>query len=163
MLNHIRTRLDGLFDLDDGVTGETVKTALCLACRDFDPTLDPYATGVDEDAAEGGEWLYDVTGLRYDDDGFLTRVALAAECEWGPQDQIYYDFEKLLLVRADLRVMVFDGSRQPGYAELFRVFAQYIGRCAHTEVGDAWLFAAWTEERFVYHHLVAFDNQGALV
>ena len=58
--------------------------------------------------------------------------------------------------------MVFDGTRQPGYSELFRVFAQYIGRCAHTEVGDAWLFVAWTKERFVYHHLVAFDNQGML-
>ena len=109
MLNQIRTRLDGLFERDAGVTGETVKTALCLACRDFDPTLKPYATGVDEGSAEGNEFVYDVSGLRYDDDGFLTRVALAAECEWGPQNRIYYDFEKLLVARADLRVMVFDG------------------------------------------------------
>lgn len=161
MLNQLRKRLDGLFDHDDGVTGQTVKTALCLACRDFDPTLLPYATGVEDGAAEGGEWLYDVTGLQYDDD-FLVRVVLAAECEWGRKDHIYYDFEKLLLVRADLRVMVFDGNRQPGYAELFREFAQRIGRCAHTVAGDTWLFVAWTEERFIYHHLVAFDTQGAL-
>ncbi len=52
------------------------------------------------------ERLCDVTGLRYDSDGFLIRVALAAECVWGPQGQIRYDFENLLLVRADLRVMV---------------------------------------------------------
>ena len=162
MLNQIRTRLDGLIERGDDVTGESVKTALCLACRDFNPALGPYATGVDEGAADGNEWLYDVTALQYDDDGFLIRVALAAECEWGAQDQIYYDFEKLLLARADLRVMVFDGNRQPGHNELFRIFAQYIGRFAHTEGGDAWLFAAWTEERFVYHQLVAFDNQGVL-
>ena len=64
MLNQIRTRLDGLFERDEDVTGETVKTALCLACRDFDPTLQPYATSVDEGSAEGNEFLYDVTGLR---------------------------------------------------------------------------------------------------
>ena len=81
-------------------------------------------------------------GLRHDNEGFFTRIALAAECEWGAQDQSYYEFEKLLLARADLRVMVFDGNRLPGYAELFRIFAQYIGWCAHTEAGDVWMFAA---------------------
>lgn len=157
MLNQIRTRLDGLIERGEYVTGETVKTALCRACRDLNPALSPYATGVDEGAADGSEWLYDVTGLQYDNDGFLIRVALAAECEWGTQDEIYYDFEKLLLARADLRVMVFDGTRQPGYCELFRVFAQYVGHCAHAEIGDAWLFVAWTEERFVYHHQGGLD------
>ncbi len=157
MQEQIKTRLDGLIDRGEDVTGETVKTALCLACRDFNPALYRYATNVDEGAAEGNEWLYDVTGLEYDSDEFLVRVALAAECEWGAQDQIYYDFEKLLLARADLRVMVFDGYRQPGYNEIFQVFAQYIGRCAHTGVGDAWLFGAWTEEQFVYRQLHAFE------
>ena len=162
MLTEIRTRLDDLLDHDDGVTGETVKSTLCLACRHLDPTLYTCATGVDEDAADQTEWLYDVTCLKYDDDGYLTRVVLAAECEWGPENAIYYDFEKLLLVRADLRVMIFDGHRQPGYEALFAVFAQYIGRCTQTEIGDEWLFAAWTEDRFIYHRHAAFNAQGAL-
>ena len=55
MLDQIRTRLDGLIDRGEDVTGETVKTALCLACRDFNPALFPYATGVDEDAADGSK------------------------------------------------------------------------------------------------------------
>lgn len=162
MLNEIRTQLDGLISRGDRVNGETVKTALCAACRDFDPDLSLYATGVDDGGANGGEWLYDVTALQYDDDDFLTRTALTAECEWGTQDEIFYDFEKLLLSRAILRVMVFDGTRQPGYDELFRIFAQYIGRYSHTAAGDAWLFAAWTVERFVYHRISAFNDQETL-
>ena len=162
MLNEIRTQLDGLINQGQLVTGESVKAAICRACRDFDPLLQPYATGVGDDVAEGNEWLYDVTCLRYDDDGFLTRVALTAECEWGVQNQVYYDFEKLLLARADLRVMVFDGTRAPGYTEFFGIFSQYIGRCAHSVVGDQWLFVAWTPEQFAYYRVAAFENAGAL-
>ncbi len=151
MLTHIRSRLDGLFDHDEGIDTHTVKTALCRACLDFNAGLECYATGVVEGAAADKEFLYDVTGLRYDDERFLTRVALAAECEWGTQNDIFYDFEKLLLVRADLRVMVFDGRQQPGYQEIFQVLARYICRCTHTEADERWLFAAWTPEKFVYH------------
>ena len=162
MLNEIRTQLDSLIAEGQYVTGETVKAAVCRACRDSDPLLLPYASGVSDGVAEGTEWLYDVTGLRYDDDGFLIRVALAAECEWGVQDDVYYDFEKLLLVRADLRVMVFDGTRTPGYTEFFQIFAQYIGRCAHSTPGDKWLFVAWTPEQFIYYHVDTFESQGVL-
>ena len=42
------TRLNNLIDRGEHVTGKSVKTALCLAYRDFNPALHLYATGVDE-------------------------------------------------------------------------------------------------------------------
>lgn len=142
-----------------------VKSALCLACRNSNPNLYVCASGVDNGVADDGEWLYDVSAQLYDkdDDRYLIKSALAAECEWGAEYEIYSDFQKLLLARADLRVMVFDGSRSPGYQKIFQNLSRFISRCTHTESGDAWLFAAWTQERFICHQIEAFQAQRNLV
>ena len=47
-----------------------------------------------------GEWLYDVTWLKYDCNYRVIDVPLVAECEWGRLENIYDDFDKLLLARA---------------------------------------------------------------
>ncbi len=60
-----------------------------------------------------GEWLYDVTCLRYGDDEYLKEVPLVVESEWGDEHEIFDDFEKLLLCRADLRLMIFNRDVQP--------------------------------------------------
>ena len=54
------------------------------------------------------EWLYDVSWYNCDTCGRLTSVPMVAECEWGNLEEIAYDFEKLLLARAAVRVMVYD-------------------------------------------------------
>ena len=145
----IRKELNDLFVREVDIDGSSVKTALCNAYRDRQ--FHRCATGVDKGAADGGEWLYDVLCLRYTRKGWLRRVVMVAECEWGNQDQIWYDFEKLLVARADLRVMVFDGRVKPGYPEIFQTFNRYIQKHKHSDRRDAWLFAAWTPERWQYH------------
>jgi hypothetical protein len=59
--------------------------------------------------ADGGEWLYDLTWLDYSTENrILRRAILLLESEWiGKQEERDWDFHKLLLARADLRVMVF--------------------------------------------------------
>ena len=138
---------------------EAVKKALCEACKAINSNFYVYASGLERPPADGGEWLFDVTCLNYDSDGYLVRVPLVAESEWGTENQIYEDFEKLLLARADVRIMVFDGTRTPGYRAIFATFARYIARCERSEEGDTWLFAAWTPERFVFHRINAFQDQ----
>ena len=169
MLNEICTELHAVFDQsknnwtrDEGT--REVKSALCRACRNFDADLGISANGVASGLADAREWLYDVSAQYYDDDDgeYLNRSALAAECEWSGERSIRYDFQKLLIARADLRLMVFDGTKSPGYRDIFLKLARYICRCTHTEVGDAWLFAAWTPERFVYHNINALQTQGDL-
>ena len=140
-----------------------VKTALCEACKRCNQQLKLYANGVDKvvdncKIADGGEWLYDVTCLSYDAGGYIRRIPLVAESEWGSKDDVYYDFEKLLLARADVRVMVFDG-RVYGAANMdrFEEFAKYIGKCDSTETGDTYLLAAWMPDKFECCRIDAFQ------
>jgi hypothetical protein len=59
------------------------------------------------------EWLYDLIWYREGLDGHLAEVYLVLESEWGKtQSDIKFDFEKLLLAKATLKVMVFQGSEQ---------------------------------------------------
>ena len=68
-----------------------------------------------------GEFLYDVTWLKTTDgtaDGRLTQVPLVAEIEWGDKGDVWYDFQKLLVARAGVRVMIFDDHEGRLLAEL---------------------------------------------
>ncbi len=58
------------------------------------------------------EWLYDLVWYR-NDHGNLSEVYLVLESEWQEDDfAIKYDFEKLLLAKAALKVMVFQAYDQ---------------------------------------------------
>ena len=92
------------------------------------------------------EWLYDFTCIEYDGD-WLKRALLVAECEWGNECAIDYDFRKLLLVRADVRMMIFNGNyyrvgRHWIESDGFGKFLGYIDNYKHTQAGDTYLFAA---------------------
>jgi len=60
-----------------------------------------YASSASE--ATGGEWLYDLTWLRYNNNNLIS-VELSLESEWS-FDGINDDFQKLLLVKAELRTL----------------------------------------------------------
>ena len=159
IIDEVRRALDALDkDTIANLTTKDVQTALCNACRQCDPEFELYAS-----TTIRGEWLFDVTCLRRDDDGYLKRVALVAECERYSQEEVYDDFEKLLLARADVRVMVFNGNRWPD-DERFAVFAEYIKRCDHTVIGDTYLLAARVSnpERFQYCRIDACQAQRIL-
>ena len=133
---------------------KTVKTELCKIGRKFGCKVGAKADEVDEADRDYGEWLYDVTWLEYERerDGLkwpataLIKVPLVAECEWGVDENLEYiieDFEKLLLARADVRLMIFDGNQEPGSKEIADMLARKIRLFDSTEEGDAWLLAAW--------------------
>lgn len=142
-----------------------VKTAVCEACRALDEGCYLAASNVTRmkdggEPADGGEWLFDVSCLQYDNEGYLKRVVLAAECEWSlDEDELWGDFEKLLVARAEVRVMIFDGDRwdtnNPG-------FARYIGRSDQTQEGDTYLLAGYTSEGFEYVRIDALQSQTRL-
>ena len=148
LLDGVRHALDEAFSENMG--GSEVLAAICKACREFDSKLYLCATGTAGGAADDREWLYDVTCLDYDAEYFLRQTVLVAECEWGPEEEIYGDFEKLLVAQAAVRVMVFDGTYPAGYEKVFKAFAEYISRCRHTHDAGSWLFAAWTRDGFLY-------------
>lgn len=93
------------------------------------------------------EFLYDVTWLRTTDgtaDGRITQVPLVAEIEWGDKGDVWYDFQKLLVARAGVRVMIFDDREGQLLAEL----RDHIRHYAHG--GDRYLLARYIdrEDRF---------------
>ena len=101
----------------------------CARSAKTDSAAKSGARDVDEADRDYGEWLYDVTWLKYERqrDGLewpataLIEAPLVAECEWGRGKNLEYiveDFEKLLLARADVRLMIFDGNHKPGSKEI---------------------------------------------
>jgi hypothetical protein len=55
-------------------------------------------------------WLYDLTALNYDSEGYLINVYLALESEWGDFAAIFDDFEKLLQSTALNKLMIFNAQ-----------------------------------------------------
>ena len=145
MMRNIRKRLDAI-GLKAGANNAkwtaAIKTELCSLGRGFDFWV--YASGCG-DLAHGGEYLYDVTWLDYEGD-LLTSASLVAECEWNNLDYIDEDFQKLLFPRADIRLMVFDGSHKPYTHDIMEHLAKQIRHFRHSCDSDSWLFAAWESD-----------------
>ena len=99
-----------------------------------------------------GEWLYDVIWLKYHeglDDHPICCVPLVAECEWGTYAHIKEDFQKLLLARASVRLMIYRDPmlhRDHGWQGAMWTAERlglHISRFNRSRAEDAWLLAAW--------------------
>src|SRR5881409_3332494 len=56
--------------------------------------------------ADNGEWLYDLTWLKVEDKKrVVVAIPLALESEWTPNDEMMFDFQKLVVSKAEHRVM----------------------------------------------------------
>jgi len=139
-LDRLETEIDtGALDRE---YTEAIETVLCEIGRDSF-RCQVYAKDVPENKKDGGEWLYDVTWLEYEKNGRgeLTDALLVAECEWGGEQEIEYDFEKLLLARAGVRVMIFHGGVDPGARS--DLLAGKVKAFNGSSTEDAWLLVAW--------------------
>ena len=125
---------------------KAVKTKLCeIGQGRFGYRVYARTNEVDEAYRDGGEWLYDVTWLEYKKSDLteLVDAPLVAECEWGGFAAIVEDFEKLLLARAGVRLMIFDGNYKPGSKEIAAQLAGRVREFNGSRAKDAWLLAAW--------------------
>ena len=153
IMRAVRKGLDGLV-VDRRASNtewtKAIKTKLCkIGTDEFRCKVG--AHGVDEPEPDYREWLYDVTWLEYATDGPLIDAHLVAECEWGNLGEIGDDFEKLLLARASMRLMIFDGNYEcDGCEPGSRRIAEHLAKCAKEFNGsraeDAWLLAAWEKK-----------------
>lgn len=120
-----------------------VGTKLCGIGRKFGFKVFAKSNAVHDDSEKDGrELLYDVTWLEYEKhcSGELTDAPLVAECEWEGEQQIGYDFNKLLLARAGVRVMIFGGGK-----EIVDRLAVKVKEFNGSRAEDAWLLAAWEQ------------------
>ena len=131
----------------DKVWTKAVKTKLCEIGREFCRKV--CASGVDEPAPDYPEWLYDVAWLDYEKSGQgeLVDATLVVECEWGNKGAIEDDFEKLLLARAGVHLMIFEGVSnripKPRSKEIAERLARKVREFNGSRAEDAWLLAAW--------------------
>jgi hypothetical protein len=90
------------------------------------------------------EWLYDIVWYKEEGEGHnarLTGVSLVAESEWNLDfKHIKYDFEKLLLANASLKLMICQGhvKSKDGLMEYFK---QAISKYKAGQRGDIFLIA----------------------
>ena len=93
------------------------------------------------------EWLYDVTWLDGHNDGAgerftVYRVPLVAEIEWGNKGDVWDDFQKLPIARAELRVMIFNEHPDMGVDALVWQIEHFAG----TTAGDSYLLASYNSQ-----------------
>ena len=144
----VREGLDNLKIIaaeSDTVWTRSVKTKLCKVGRDgFGCKVGARKNEVAKENRDYGEWLYDVTWLEYDREYInIIDACLVAELEWGGVTDIDEDFQKLLLARAGMRLMIFDGNFEPGSEKIAKRLARQAGEFGRSRDGDAWLLAAW--------------------
>lgn len=99
------------------------------------------ANGCETD--EGKEWLYDVVWYQSDKSGHMTDVPLVAESEWGNENAIKEDFEKLLVSRSRYRIMVFQAESEQVIDALLGKMELWISKFCRTKEGDRYLLVGW--------------------
>ncbi len=134
--------------------------------KDGKPHYKVYANGLSRHLRpkDGGqfkkrEWLYDLHWYEEDetDDYLPTSLPLVVECEWEAKRKddnivlfngIKYDFQKLLVANADLRLMVFrirKRDKENDLAELNKYFDKAIKSYGNLAKGSKFLFVAFDE------------------
>lgn len=87
-------------------------------------------------------WLWDLTWAEVRDQTLIS-LPLIAESEWDTKwDAILWDFQKLIVSRAALRVMIFEtrtAQIESHFSRLIEVTQDHTG----SQTGDRYLFACW--------------------
>ena len=143
IMRAIREGLDSLEVTTSDDWTKVVLTKLCKIGKDFRCEVGADSGKVDIENRNWGEWLYDVTWLEYDADGRVAAAPLVAECEWGKLEQIIEDFDKLLLARACVRLMIYDGGYGAGSKWIAEQLATRVRKFKNSSAEDSWLLAAW--------------------
>lgn len=112
------------------------------------------------------EWLFDI---HYYTDGkepySVESLPLVAECEWNPRRKgdskvrfsgFKYDFQKLVVSNAELRLMIFKIKKQSDLTELETYFKNVIDNYRHLESNAKFLFVAFDDktDNFYYKLII---------
>jgi len=101
------------------------------------------------------EWLYDLVWY-LEKQNRLIKVPLVMESEWGMASDIKYDFEKLLVSNAELRLMICQ-VRPEQKDELKEYFIDAVKKYEYLNKGDKFLVAIFEDygsERFEFLSIV---------
>lgn len=104
---------------------------------------------------DSGEWLLDF--LIYEEDinyGYLNKIILCAEVEWrnfGDYfSQLKYDFEKLLIVKCNLKLFIFesqDDDELNEYLEKLIIILSNYNKVNNLFIEENYFFIIWNKQR----------------
>jgi len=100
------------------------------------------------------EWLYDIVWYRRDSENYLENVAMVAESEWNMDfESISYDFEKLLVARSGIKLMIFQVKEDDNAKVCVERLCKIVGRFQLLASEESYIFAVFnttTEDMFAY-------------
>ncbi len=102
------------------------------------------------------EWLYDLVWLQLKDD-HIERVPLVLESEWSLDlGEIDWDFCKLLLARADHRVMILQQGTEDDVLRVFDTLEARITNFREASAGDRYLLLGydWNSPQGFHRRLI---------
>lgn len=106
---------------------------------------------------ENGEWLFDVVWYEAGEAHWsLKSLPLVAESEWNPHfDAIAWDFEKLLVAKAALKLMVFQQPSALQIDETFAKLSRMVDQFSPRMPSEKYLLAGYCigEREFLYRTL----------
>ncbi len=153
MIEKIKSLFDPPPTGPDGLwTNELRKRFISLGLKE---DYKVYTTFGENLGQAGGEWLYDLCWLKYDqhrdvsvDYEHLQEVVLAMESEWGNVSAVIDDFHKLLQSTAKYRVLSFQSKTPAAFLNYART---NIGIYPHIP-GSCFLLACYSESerRFLF-------------
>lgn len=96
-----------------------------------------------------GEWLLDLIWYRMtDDDKNLREIVLAMESEWSHYTwDVKYDFEKLLVVRASIKILIAENY----HGDVLSMVEGELKSYADSTIGETYLVALYKDGEFNYH------------
>jgi hypothetical protein len=160
VVNDANTGTEAGIDKDKWWTTR-IKDALCQLGHNLKCVVS--ANGCDC-ADEKEEWLFDMVWSFPIDN--WNKIKLAMECEWSLDKwEIWRDFEKLLVVRAQYRVYIFNQYNNDKVNEMMEKFKESISKFEGTQHGDRYLLAGYSlrEANFVFEHYLKSLLSGTLI
>jgi len=93
------------------------------------------------------EWMWDAIAWEEEPDtkGFL-RLNLVMESELGGREKAEEDFQRLMVARADHRLLVFDHHTENEAEETIKECMRAAQNFCGTQKGDRYLFACWIRQ-----------------
>ena len=109
------------------------------------------------DIRDCSEWLFDF--VCYTENQFgLDTVLFVAESQWMNQwhkdrnfDDIKFDFEKLILARSEIRIMVFEANDQNEIQNYIARLNNIVTNCRLTQINDRYMYVAWNLATLNFH------------
>jgi hypothetical protein len=92
------------------------------------------------------EWLCDIMLYKATEKG-IEEVVLCVESEWSTdEDELFWDFSKLLVIRSKFHLMIFDAYKDK-YEEVLQKLENYLENSKVCDRCETYLFAAYLEEK----------------